>query len=192
MHLDEEEFELINIIASGHAMNQRAISLQMGLSLGTTNFIIKRLVNKGALRVRQLNRKKLEYLITAQGAIEKSRKAYSYTLKTIASFLLLRNKVKDLILEKYEEGHNKIGFYGTNDLSEVFDLTIKDQDLRRLPLKFYRVASPLDAKNMKCTFIFLTQDSNTEEWQNFYAAKISSLPDELSKPERSFMLIAKD
>jgi DNA-binding MarR family transcriptional regulator len=55
--VDEHEFELINIIGTQLAPNQRDLSRQMDLSLGMTNMLIHRLLTKGYIRVRALPRK---------------------------------------------------------------------------------------------------------------------------------------
>ena len=53
--LNEREFELINIVGANLAANQRDLSRYMDLSLGMTNMIIRRLIAKGYIRIRQLN-----------------------------------------------------------------------------------------------------------------------------------------
>ncbi|MDE2028516.1 MAG: winged helix-turn-helix transcriptional regulator, partial [Candidatus Omnitrophica bacterium] len=83
--LDEREFELVNIVGAQLAANQREISRQMNLSLGMTNMLLRRLISKGYIRIKQLNKKKTEYLLTPKGFSEKLRKSVKYTLKTINS-----------------------------------------------------------------------------------------------------------
>ena len=81
--LDEREFELVNIIGAQLVANQRALSRQMRLSLGMTNMLLKRLVTKGYIRIKQLDRRKVEYILTPTGFTEKMRKSVRYTIKTI-------------------------------------------------------------------------------------------------------------
>ena len=58
--LNEKEFRLISLIAQGASKNQRAISAGLGLSLGMTNLILRRLVSRGVLEMHRLTSKKVE------------------------------------------------------------------------------------------------------------------------------------
>src|SRR5207302_1373710 len=84
--LSEKEFEIINIIADGFRSNQRVLSTHIGLSLGMTNLLLRRLATKGFLRIKQLDAKKVQYLLTPRGLSEKAQKSIHYTHKTLQSF----------------------------------------------------------------------------------------------------------
>src|SRR5689334_20998869 len=75
IELTEREFEMINVLAGGAVHNQRELSMKTRMSLGMTNFVLKRLVKKGLLKIRQLNRRKAEYLLTPRGFSEKAQKS---------------------------------------------------------------------------------------------------------------------
>ena len=75
--LDEREFELINIIGADLGSNQRDLSRHLDLSLGLTNMLVRRLVTKGLIRISQLNKRKVQYVLTAKGFAEKIFNALS-------------------------------------------------------------------------------------------------------------------
>ena len=79
--LNEREFELVNIIGARLADSQRDFSRQMDLSLGMVNMLIRRLISKGYIRIKQLNNRKVEYILTPKGFSEKVRKSIKYTFK---------------------------------------------------------------------------------------------------------------
>ena len=95
--LNEREFELINIVGAKVRANQRDLSRHMDLSLGATNMLIRRLVNKGYIRILQLNQRKVKYILTPKGFAEKMRKSVKYTVKTINSIGSIRTKIQDII-----------------------------------------------------------------------------------------------
>ena len=105
--MDEREFELINIIGAQLVPNQRDISRQMDLSLGMTNMLIHRLLTKGYIRIKQLNKKKVEYILTPKGFAEKMQKSINYTLKTINSIGLIKRTLADVLIKASEEGARK-------------------------------------------------------------------------------------
>ena len=101
--MDEREFELINIIGAELVPNQRDISRQMDLSLGMTNMLIHRLLTKGYIRIKQLNKKKVEYILTPKGFAEKMQKSIKYTMKTINSIGRIWRKKGKLPEAEYEK-----------------------------------------------------------------------------------------
>src|SRR5476651_1831372 len=102
--LNEREFELVNIIGAQLVANQRAISRQLNLSLGMTNLLLKRLVTKGYIRIKQLDRRKVEYILTPIGFSEKMRKSVRYTIKTITSISLVKKCFKEILGKTYAQG----------------------------------------------------------------------------------------
>ena len=79
-NLNEREFELINIVGGDLAANQRDLSRRMNLSLGMTNMLLRRLITKGYIRIKQLDRRKVEYILTPKGFSEKMRKSLIMTV----------------------------------------------------------------------------------------------------------------
>ena len=125
---DEREFELINILGTPLGANQRDLSRLMDLSLGMTNMLIRRLIAKGFLRIEQLNKRKVKYLLTPKGFAEKMRKSIKYTLKTVNSIGLIKNRIKEVLLDLYKSGVRTFYILGKNDLSMLVEMVIKEID----------------------------------------------------------------
>ncbi len=128
--LDEREFELVNIIGAKLGANQRRLSRLMNLSLGMTNMLIRRLVTKGYIRTKQLNNRKVEYILTPQGFAEKMRKSVNYTLKTINSIGLIKSRVREIMLDLYKEGARDFFIVGKSDLSILIEMVAKEVPLK--------------------------------------------------------------
>lgn len=120
--LNEREFELINIVGEKLGANQRDISRLMDMSLGMTNMLLRRLVQKGHIRIHQLNKRKMEYILTPKGFAEKTRKSIMYTLKTINSLGLIKNRIRTLIQQEYTEGRRQFYIYGRSDLVTLIEM----------------------------------------------------------------------
>lgn len=127
--LNEREFELVNIVGAELAVNQRFLSRQMNLSLGMTNMILRRLIAKGYIRIQQLNQRKVQYLLTPKGFTEKMRKSVKYTLKTINSISLIKNKLRNIILELYSHGAREFGILGVSDFALLIEMVVKELGL---------------------------------------------------------------
>ena len=128
--LDEREFELINIVGAQIANNQRDLSRHMDLSLGTINMLIRRLITKGYIRTKQLNQKKVEYILTPKGFSEKTHKSIKYTLKTINSIGLIKRRVQETLLELYKNGARNFFIVGKSDLSILIEIAAKEVPLK--------------------------------------------------------------
>jgi DNA-binding MarR family transcriptional regulator len=124
--LNEREFELVNIIGAKLGANQRDLSRQMALSLGMTNMLIRRLMSKGYIRMKQLNKRKVEYLLTPKGFTEKYQKSIKYTLKTINSIGLIREKLHKVVSSLYEKGERTFYILGDSDLAVLTEMTLKN------------------------------------------------------------------
>src|SRR5690349_5881016 len=91
-----------------------------------TNLLLRRLVTKGYLRIRQLNRKKVEYLLTPRGLSEKLQKTYLYTLKTIESFSLIRSEVRRVLKAQLTPEIKRIVVVGRGELADLASLILHE------------------------------------------------------------------
>jgi len=124
--LNEREFELVNIVGARLGANQRDLSRHLNLSLGMTNMLLRRLVTKGYIRIKQLDRRKVEYILTPKGFTEKMRKSVKYTLKTITSIGLINKNILRILKDLHSEGVRKFYVLGESDLGGLIDMTIRE------------------------------------------------------------------
>jgi len=66
---------------------------------------LKKLIKKGYVKIKYLNRKKLQYILTPKGFAEKLKKSYSYAKKVISEFTNYSNKLSQYIISEYEKGN---------------------------------------------------------------------------------------
>ena len=122
--LNEREFELVNIVGADLAANQRELSRQLNLSLGMTNMLLRRLVTKGYIRIKQLDRRKVEYILTPKGFTEKMRKSVKYTLKTISSIGLIKKQLLVILEDLYTKGHRNFYILGDSDFAQLVESSL--------------------------------------------------------------------
>jgi DNA-binding MarR family transcriptional regulator len=118
-NLGEKEFALIQAISKNPTLTQRGLSQTTGLSLGMTNLLIKRLARKGLIKVHQLDWKRTSYLLTFKGALEKSRKAYRYTLYTWRIFRQVLDNIETALRREYESGRREFWFVAQDELRDL-------------------------------------------------------------------------
>jgi DNA-binding MarR family transcriptional regulator len=127
--LNEREFELINIIGRRLGSNQRDLSQHLNLSLGQTNMLVRRLVSKGFIRISQLDKRKVQYMLTPKGLSEKMRKAVKYTLNTINSLGLIKSNLKTILNDHYARGYRAFFIYSELDLTALVVQTFQELNL---------------------------------------------------------------
>ena len=89
--------------------------------------LLRRLVTKGYIRIKQLNRRKVEYILTPKGFSEKMRKSVQYTLKTINSIGLIKKRLAEILRQLYAQGERKFYVLGESDLSALIEVVLKEQ-----------------------------------------------------------------
>lgn len=77
MNTEKSQFDLLRALSEKKINNQRLLSAKLGYSLGKVNFIIKKLKEKGLIKVQNFksSKNKLKYLykLTPKGIKEKTR-----------------------------------------------------------------------------------------------------------------------
>lgn len=108
---DISEIEL-NILRSLHShpeFTQRKLSSQLGVSLGSINYCINALVDKGFVKVdsfkKASTKKKYLYLLTRKGILEKTRSTIRFLEKKHSEYIQLQNEIESLKSELSEVQH---------------------------------------------------------------------------------------
>ena len=118
-NLAQKEFALIQEISRRPTHTQRSLSQSVGLSLGTTNLLIQRLARKGLIKVTQLDWKRTQYLLTIKGAMEKTQKAYHYTIYTIRIFRQIQENISVLLRREYQTGRRKFILVAQDEILDI-------------------------------------------------------------------------
>ena len=97
---NEMEFNVLRSLYSNPGFTQRKLSSHLGVSLGSVNFCINALINKGLVKVRRFKssstKQKYLYLLTPEGVIEKSRLTLSFLERKNAEYLRLQDEIESL------------------------------------------------------------------------------------------------
>lgn len=173
--LQEREFELINIIGAELASNQRDLSRHMDLSLGSMNMLLRRLVAKGYIRVEQLNKRKVRYLLTPKGFSEKMRKSVNYTIKTLQSIGFIKERLRTILEDLYHDGARQFLIAGRSDLAILIEVVLKETKWRGIRVR-YVTEIPLAAAE-EVLLICQEQDPGVSRFKG----KVVSVIHELSR-----------
>jgi len=161
---EDYEFKIIDEIDKDLNTTQRKISRQIGLSLGMTNLVIKKLIAKGYIKVKGLDRRRVQYILTPRGFAEKVKKTHLYLLRTIDTLKRLKEKIQDTVLEYYEKGERNFTILGRGELADVVEISLRDMGKRDMRYSRARTPQEVNSKNS----IILVADRNLQKRNNRY------------------------
>lgn len=113
------------LIAAPEA-SQRDIAKKSNMSLGMTNAVLKRFVEKGWVMMHRLSAKKVCYMVTPDGIKLVASRTYNYMQRTFR----LMNEYQSAIVKKISEikgrGFTKIVLFGQSDISFLIEYACKE------------------------------------------------------------------
>ena len=74
----KSELDILNIVAEDPTTSQRNIAVQTGISLGQVNFLLKKFVKIGLIKIEGQTPASLSYNLTPKGMAEKAEKTLRY------------------------------------------------------------------------------------------------------------------
>lgn len=100
---NELRHKIFSILQNEPEINQRELSVRLGISLGKTNYCLQALIEKGWVKARNFknNRNKLaySYLLTPSGVEEKARLTVRFLRRKIDEYQELKKVIEDLQAE---------------------------------------------------------------------------------------------
>ncbi|MGR3174974.1 MAG: winged helix-turn-helix transcriptional regulator [Candidatus Scalindua sp.] len=128
-NLDIRELEIFEKLENNGHLTQRDLSKEVGIALGLVNHLLKKMVKKGWIKIKNIDAKKIRYLITPEGAREKSSLLYKRVESTIHFYLEAKRVIKDKVMHLKDEGVESVSIYGINHISEVLFIVLKELGL---------------------------------------------------------------
>ena len=112
---------------------QAALASTLEVAVGTINWHIKRLIEKGYVKVSRAERRKLKYIITPEGIALRSRLTLDYIQNSFNLYRLIRTRMQNALAEVKLAGYDAIRLEATGDLAEVCRLTCLEQGIHIHP-----------------------------------------------------------
>ncbi len=118
---------LLEAIEENPDTTQASLAAQLGVAVGSINWYLKRLIRKGYVKVTHLQRRKLKYLITAQGLAVKARLTSQYLEASLLVYRELRRAAHDTLAQLRAAGYETVVLDGDGEAMEIFRLTCLEQ-----------------------------------------------------------------
>jgi hypothetical protein len=127
--------QLLEAIASGRRLTQRSLSSDLGVALGLTNLLIRRLVAKGYVKVAGMGTRHIRYLMTAEGWDALATKTRDSLENTVHLYTQTREQIRSSLsrisarCDADAAGQKRIVFYGAGDVAEIAYVSLQTTDL---------------------------------------------------------------
>ncbi len=129
---DKYDRQLLQAIATGERLTQRSLAREMGVAVGLTNLLIRRLVGKGYVRVANMGAKHVRYLMTPAGWEALASATRASLQNTVHLYTQTREHIRDslaTISGQCVGVDKRIVFYGAGDVAEIAYVSLQNTDL---------------------------------------------------------------
>ena len=125
----QRDLILLSEVERNVSVTQRSLSAKLGVALGLTNLYLKRLIRKGHIKVTTIPRNRIQYLLTPQGLMEKSRLTYLYMQYSLSYYRDIRVRIKEM-MSSFSGSHcQRVVIYGTTELAELAYLSLREMNI---------------------------------------------------------------
>jgi hypothetical protein len=133
------------------------------VAVGSINWYLKRLVNKGYVKVRQMQRRRLRYLLTPQGVAEKARLTSEYLKASLRIYRETRIEAQRLLTQVTDAGYDTVWIEGDGDLADICLLTCLERNVDVATSEDATCVPTLTVEGMGLTLRWPPMPSDTEE-----------------------------
>jgi DNA-binding MarR family transcriptional regulator len=129
----ERDLVILEHIEHDPDTSQAAMATTLEVAVGTINWHLKRLIEKGYVKVSRAERRKLKYIITPEGLALRARLAIDYIQNSFNLYRLVRERVIAALREVKAAGYDSVRIEGSGDVAEVCRLTCLEQEITVCP-----------------------------------------------------------
>jgi len=126
---EQYEHQILNAIDGGQSVSQRSLASSLGIALGLTNLLVRRLVRKGWVRVTRIKPNRVGYFLTPAGVAEKARLSRMYLQYSIRFYTTARVRIRES-LTTIGGPNTRIVFYGTGEVAEIAYVCLQETNLQ--------------------------------------------------------------
>ncbi|MDX9851142.1 MAG: winged helix-turn-helix transcriptional regulator [Anaerolineaceae bacterium] len=126
---EHRELALLEHISVDPDATQATLASQLGVAVGTINWHLKRLIDKGYVKVRRAERRKLRYIITPEGIALRARLAIDYIQTSMSLYRLVRERSLKAIQQLRKAGFQEVHIVGEGEVAEICRLTCMEQNI---------------------------------------------------------------
>jgi len=126
---NSRELALLENIERDPDVTQASLATQLGVAVGTVNWHIKRLIEKGYVKIKRAERKKLRYIITPEGLAMRARLTVDYIEQQFLMYRRIRQRVSDQLEQVRQAGFDRVRVLGLGDVADICKLSCLEKGI---------------------------------------------------------------
>jgi DNA-binding MarR family transcriptional regulator len=172
--------QILSEIEDRQQVSQRSLAQSLGIALGLTNLLIRRLVRKGWIRIIRIQPNRVKYFLTPAGMAEKTRMSRDVLQDSVRFYLAARDRIRASLTAVGEEP-KRVVFYGTGEVAEIAYVCLQET-----PLELVGVVTENGRRRFFGCPVFSTEQLQTGEIEGtlFDCLIVTSFDDQTAVRER--------
>jgi DNA-binding MarR family transcriptional regulator len=118
-----QEYTILDEIAHDPLVTQTSLSARLDIAVGSVNWYIKRLINRGWIKVSHLNRTRLQYDLTPDGMAVFTQRAMQYAKDSLRVYKAFRQKAQAITAQLKTENISQVYLDGNDEIMDILRLT---------------------------------------------------------------------
>ncbi len=126
------DLDILDEIEKNPELTQATLADRMNVAIGTVNWHLKRLVEKGYVKIQQCEKRKLKYIITPDGIALRTKLTLDYIHSSFELYRLVRSRMNAVLDQCAEQSYRAVYIDGEGDVSEICRLTGLERNFKVL------------------------------------------------------------
>ena len=127
------ELALLENIETNPDVTQATLATQLDVAVGTINWHLKRLIDKGYVKIKRAERKKLRYIITPEGIALRALLTVDYIEQQFLLYRNTRQRVREQLEQVQAAGFEQVSIQGDGDVADICRLSCLEKDILIVP-----------------------------------------------------------
>ena len=134
---EEHVHGILTEIQDRQDLSQRSLSANLGIALGLTNLLVRKVVRKGWVRATRNRRNRVRYMLTPTGLAEKARMSSSFLQNSIRAYVNARDRVRQRLAEasqqlsgRQEGSCKRVAMFGAGEVAEIAYVCLQETDMK--------------------------------------------------------------
>jgi len=123
----ERQLRILEALERDPNTTQARLAAQLGVAVGSVNWYLKRLIRKGYVKAKRMERRRLKYLVTPQGLALKARLTSQYMEASLRVYRELRQAARETLAQVHSRGYTAVKVDGKDEAMEIFRLTCLEE-----------------------------------------------------------------
>ena len=126
------ELRLLEEVESTAQVSQRHLARQLDVALGVANLLVRNLAKKGYIRITQVGWRRWVYVVTPAGLSRKIHLTVDYVQRFLNHYRRVRTLLREDLGTLAVSTDSRIAVYGTNELTELVYLGLREVGITRI------------------------------------------------------------